>query len=191
MYNRINFFEKLCKYNVTNKELSEAIGVSTGNISDWKSGKSKPNIDAIAKIANYLDCSVDYLLGLSIGESSVSVYDMKQYDMQQIANRIELRMNDCGYKKKTMLTELNLGINLLSHLAKGQVISSVNLAKIADYLDCSVDYLLGRTDNPTSHKTPRIKNITVSPSNDTDLQVAYGFKSGPVIEDDDETTTSK
>ena len=23
-----------------------------------------------------------------------------------------------------------------------------NLLKIADYLDCSVDYLLGRTDNP-------------------------------------------
>lgn len=27
-------------------------------------------------------------------------------------------------------------------------ISSKNLAKIADYLNCSVDYLLGRTDNP-------------------------------------------
>ena len=26
------------------------------------------------------------------------------------------------------------------------------LTKIADYLDCSVDYLLGRTDNPQSHK---------------------------------------
>ena len=26
------------------------------------------------------------------------------------------------------------------------------LIKIADYLDCSVDYLLGRTDNPDSHK---------------------------------------
>lgn len=27
-------------------------------------------------------------------------------------------------------------------------ISSINLARIADYLDCSVDYLLGRTDVP-------------------------------------------
>ena len=26
------------------------------------------------------------------------------------------------------------------------------LAKIADYLDCSVDYLLGRTADPDSHK---------------------------------------
>ena len=32
-------------------------------------------------------------------------------------------------------------------------ISSKNLAKIADYLDVSVDYLLGRTDNPEINKT--------------------------------------
>lgn len=27
-----------------------------------------------------------------------------------------------------------------------------NLARIADYLDCSVDYLLGRTEDPAAHK---------------------------------------
>lgn len=63
MYNKERFFDILADYNVTNKILSSAIGVSSGNISDWKSGKSKPNIDAITKIADYLDCSVDYLLG--------------------------------------------------------------------------------------------------------------------------------
>ena len=31
-------------------------------------------------------------------------------------------------------------------------ISSSNLARIADYLDCSVDYLLGRTENPEINK---------------------------------------
>ena len=31
-------------------------------------------------------------------------------------------------------------------------ISSGNLILIADYLDCSVDYLLGRTDNPNVNK---------------------------------------
>ena len=45
-----------------------------------------------------------------------------------------------------MLSDLGFGINLISQLAHGQEISSINLAKIADYLNCSVDYLLGRTD---------------------------------------------
>ncbi len=31
-------------------------------------------------------------------------------------------------------------------------IYSGNLVLIADYLDCSVDYLLGRTDDPTLHR---------------------------------------
>lgn len=28
-----------------------------------------------------------------------------------------------------------------------------NLIKIADFLDCSIDFLLGRTENPNAHKT--------------------------------------
>ena len=40
-------------------------------------------------------------------------------------------------------------------------ISSINLTKIADYLDCSVDYLLGRTDNPNSHKILKETKISI------------------------------
>ena len=70
------------------------------------------------------------------------------YNTQKIAERIKQRTKPCGFSMKTMLSDLELGINIISHLAKGQVISSVNLARIADYLGCSVDYLLGRTDYP-------------------------------------------
>ena len=68
------------------------------------------------------------------------------YDTQKIANRIKIRTKLLGINLKEMLSTLDLGINAISHLSKGQIISSINLARIADYLDCSVDYLLGRTD---------------------------------------------
>lgn len=51
-----------------------------------------------------------------------------------------------------MLEELDLGSNTMSHMRHGRAIASDSLAKIADYLDCSVDYLLGRTDNPEVNK---------------------------------------
>lgn len=70
------------------------------------------------------------------------------YNSQSIANRIKSTAKSKGISLKTMLSDCELGINLISHLAKGQAVTYVNLAKIADYLDCSVDYLLGRTDNP-------------------------------------------
>ncbi len=74
------------------------------------------------------------------------------YVNQDMATRIKVRAKTQKIAMKTMLSDLELGINLISHLAKGQNITAINLAKIADYLDCSVDYLLGRTDNPEINK---------------------------------------
>lgn len=58
-----NLFELMEKNNVTQQKLSEAIGFSQGNISDWKSGRSSPSVEALVKIAEYFNVSVDYLLG--------------------------------------------------------------------------------------------------------------------------------
>ena len=70
------------------------------------------------------------------------------YNNQEMADRIKSRVKDQKIPLKNILSDLELGINLISHLAKGQNITAINLARIADYLDCSVDYLLGRTDRP-------------------------------------------
>lgn len=47
----------------TAKKISDATGISTGNISDWRSGRSKPTAEALVLLADYFDVSVDYLLG--------------------------------------------------------------------------------------------------------------------------------
>ena len=73
---------------------------------------------------------------------------MSTYCYAAIAERIKQTAKNNKVSIKQMLNDLGMGINLISHLAKGQNISSISLAKIADYLNCSVDYLLGRTDNP-------------------------------------------
>ena len=89
-----------------------------------------------------------------------------------------------------MLTECQLGINTVSQLQGDKDILSKNLAKIADYLDCSVDYLLGRTDNPNSHKftlellNNRPSNAQIVADDDSNLsalhtideEIEYGFK---------------
>lgn len=74
------------------------------------------------------------------------------YITQDIAIRIKMCAKLKGYKLKDMLNDLNMGINAISEFSKGQALSCISLAKIADYLDCSVDYLLGRTENPEINK---------------------------------------
>lgn len=55
--------ELLRERGITQKQLAEAAKVSTGNVSDWKSGKAKPSIEVLARIAEYFDVSIDYLVG--------------------------------------------------------------------------------------------------------------------------------
>lgn len=71
------------------------------------------------------------------------------YESPQIANRIKLRAKQQGLQLKDVLDKCELSKNTISSmLSGGSTPKSENLGKIADALQCSVDYLLGRTDNP-------------------------------------------
>lgn len=70
------------------------------------------------------------------------------YNAQCTKDRIK---NICKVKKvnmEQMLVDCSLGVNAIRQINDTKGMASFSLAKIADYLDCSVDYLLGRTDNP-------------------------------------------
>ena len=74
------------------------------------------------------------------------------YLSQTLVDNIKNVAKDRNILIKDLLSACDLNINVLSQMTDKKGISSFALARIADYLDCSVDYLLGRTDNPVSHK---------------------------------------
>ncbi len=73
------------------------------------------------------------------------------YNSNDIAERIKALAKSKKVTMKVLLSDIGLGYNTMT-LYRTSMPKADNLAKIADYLDCSVDYLLGRTDNPNSHK---------------------------------------
>lgn len=75
------------------------------------------------------------------------------YVSADIPEKIKKLAKEQKIAVKTMLIELNMGPNTMSNF-KTSMPKADTLARIADYLDCSVDYLLGRTDNPKSHRIP-------------------------------------
>lgn len=46
-------------------DVAKEIGLHKNNFTEWKKGRSKPSAEALAKLADYFDVSVDYLLGRS------------------------------------------------------------------------------------------------------------------------------
>ena len=71
------------------------------------------------------------------------------YDSHNIAIAIKSQAAAKNIVIKKMLEDLGLGSNTMSAMYHGKSIASDSLAKIATYLGCSTDYLLGNTDDPT------------------------------------------
>ena len=57
-----------------------------------------------------------------------------------------------GTKPNPLAKELGISSGVITKWKSGGTPGGEMLSKIADYLDCSVDYLLGRTDNPEVNK---------------------------------------
>lgn len=57
-------FEEACKARgTTPTAVMLALGMSRSNVTKWRRGETKPKLDALEKIAEYLGVTVDYLTG--------------------------------------------------------------------------------------------------------------------------------
>lgn len=71
------------------------------------------------------------------------------YKSSKIAKRIKVLAKKNDVLVKELLEKCGLNKNALSTMQSGNSIPRADkVAKIADELGCSVDYLLGRTNNP-------------------------------------------
>ena len=57
------FVEMLQKKNCTPYRVAKETGISQGTMNEYSNGKKKPTIENLVKIADFLDVSVDFLLG--------------------------------------------------------------------------------------------------------------------------------
>ena len=78
------------------------------------------------------------------------------YESHKIAEMIKSASKEKNIQIKIMLNFLELNKNTLSSMYNGSMIKRDSLAKIADYLGCSVDYLLCRNSEVKAEKGKKI-----------------------------------
>ncbi len=106
------------------------------------------------------------------------------YNSHDLAISIKSIAKEKNIIIKDMLTSCDLGSNTMSSLYHGKSIAFDSVAKIADYLDVSVDYLLGRTEEPQTMNQVNNGNIgnnsnvniNKSSLSDTDNELISEFK---------------
>ena len=76
------------------------------------------------------------------------------FDTVSTAERIKTIAKARKIPIKTVLEECELNKNVLSTmLSRGSMPKADNIGRIAEYLDCSMDYLLGLTENPNKNSS--------------------------------------
>lgn len=73
------------------------------------------------------------------------------YDSSKVASKIKELAKSKNITLKKLFEDVGLGFNTMANM-KTSMPKADTLARIADYLGCSVDYLLGRTDHPEVNK---------------------------------------
>lgn len=107
----------------------------------WFKSKHYPDVECVIKIADYFDCSIDYLFGLS---------SVKSITLTPIPTRFDSRLNQLLLERNLTAFKLSKKIQVSSSTAyrwkQGRIPITENLLSLALYFNVSIDYLIGRSN---------------------------------------------
>lgn len=134
--------------NITEAAFGEALGMGKNTVNNWKAGRSKTYLKKIDSIADYFGVSVDYLLGRT--DNPISNHK----DNMTFADRLNQILSEQGITAYKVSKDTKISNSILSDWRLGKRIpSGEKIEVLATYLNVSVDYLLGLSDDPTPKAT--------------------------------------
>ncbi len=121
---------------------SQRIKVSESLVGYWLQGRYFPGLPNALKVADLLGCSLDYLFGLS----DVPTYRPGCANVD-FADRFLLLLTQHRISKNRLAHACGISSSLLSKwLLRKSLPKIESLIKLANYFNCSLDYLVGRSD---------------------------------------------
>lgn len=88
------------KRNINQLKLAIDIGITQESISKYETGKAFPSKDVLIKLADYLNCSVDYLLDRT---TNPNMMDNKKIDTSDEIENLIFRYNRLSEQNKNKL----------------------------------------------------------------------------------------
>lgn len=101
IYERIEYLIK--RKGLTKKSFCEQLNISTGNMGDWKRGKSTPGTHKLIEIGAFFQVSLDWLI---LGRNTPEIVreSNASYDLREV-NPPKGRLNDLLPEEKEFIKE--------------------------------------------------------------------------------------
>ena len=120
------FVRLLQQKEITAYRIAKETGISQGLMNEYKLGKKLPTLQNIQKIADYLGCSVDYLLGRTDNPNiSAGAYIGGDNNGVQAIKSGDVTFNNNTEKQDEMETELLKAFRSMTFIEKLNVMNFV------------------------------------------------------------------
>ena len=136
----IRLKEYLEERDLTQSALAKTLDIQRSNVSEFLSDKHTPSFDCFVKMLYFFNCSADYLLGLTELHTEETLHPVPAFK-----DRLRAMLNERGVTQAELIANLPVSSAVPYKWLTGINEPSIeSLIRLAEYFDCSVDYLIGR-----------------------------------------------
>ncbi len=124
------------------REIAKEAAIGKTSIYEYLSGQKMPTLQNLVKLADYFNCSTDYLLGLEQEQTNLTFQVCKPF-----SKRFEEILQYFAISRYRLEQLTGIAESALYYWAKGQKLPTVeNILLLCEKLDCRVDFLIGRSN---------------------------------------------
>ncbi len=132
--------ELIFESNLSRKDFAEKVDINAACVTHYLQGKRIPTVESLVKIADFFQCSTDFLLG-------------REEDNRRICHKVcppfseQLAFLQKYFKQSPYQIYHNTEIpksSFYEWLSGKRTPSLENVIRLADHFDCRVDFVLGR-----------------------------------------------
>ncbi len=125
-------------------KLAEASGCNKTAVNNWLYQRQLPSSKALIKLADYMNVSLDYMLGLNDDKSII-----RSGTTEKFGRRICAILDTIDATSYRLAKECGIGTSAVSKWKDLKRLPSLEtLIKLSSALGVKVDYLVGRTNLP-------------------------------------------
>ncbi|MCL2847915.1 MAG: helix-turn-helix domain-containing protein [Firmicutes bacterium] len=125
--------------NIASYKLAQKLGFGISTISQWKTGKRSPTLSNAVCLANYFGCSLDFLSERIDDDIKFTPQPLLPFPERLVQILKERKVSWYKVTIDTKLSESNM-----RDWRRGCLPHLPILIELADYLNVSIDYLVGR-----------------------------------------------
>ena len=132
----------IIRHNMTPTSFARELGCLERCVARWLNRTNTPSLEYIIMVANYMNCSIDYLFGFI--ETPAIILAVPPFSFSV---RLEHLIQQTKISKNKLSAICNVTSSTVSKwILRGQLPKPDVACSLANYFNCSIDYLIGRTN---------------------------------------------